>query len=1001
MTNFKTILSYSFRDLRRQKVRSILGIAGVMVSVALLTIVLFIADSISVSFIDYLTIDAGDQDMRISVRHYDTEPENRTSYFEFAEMSENIIQNIPKIEYCIPRFELFSQVNETADYNTTKTINVTHEVRVVGLNFTLENELGFGAFKKNEEPLEIERLDRFHFMVYETFNEITKLTEGDAFNFTIYYDNGTEFVNKNFTLIFDGTFDFELKFPGYYRGPTIIVSLETIYEMLGVQDYGGQCSILISTFEEGEIIYDIRDVETSYHNAKAIAEDVQYLIGFEYYIDLPKLEYLGFSEFLSVALSIIFVFISIVAMLIAGILINGILSTSVEERIREFGVFRTLGAHKVFNLLIVMGQGFLLCLIGTTLGVIFAIFGTQLMLAIVNAAIPELIGSFTAGGLVFSYSLNSILIAYIIGIIVSLAVSITPALKVMRLQIVEAINPYRREDVLYHLRKRASVNYKIILVGIILAGNGGFIYFVMPQLLVSMDFALIAGVLIAILLIFLIGLTLAGLGLMPVILNLVTNLFRPFAGKTIHVIKIFVNRFQRRNNNTVVMFAFSFSFVIFVSSLIGTLQAQVADTVRFNNGAYLVVRTTTFSSGGGDGGGGGLFGFGGGGLGGGGGGFGLFSDTTSPERIHISADIDPLSTLTTEFQQELMTIKGIERTSSVIASPNQLSQIYVEIGKEFDANISDYVGFQAHRINLYGIDENYKSTIFMEEVRFSEGDLSSFDKLFESDIDNCIISTAIAQSLNLRLGEEIRITITRGDEIEYVPFFIIGIADALPGFSRFKSSVTAASGGGVLISQENYVEYMDIPEPAWIDKIFIKLADDKIPLIDDIEEDIKNKYNSQYDFYVLNVVRSIENQVQAFRYINTLFQLITMTTVIICLFGLLAASYSTILERKKEIAIVRTLGLKGNQVNRLFIIESLIIMISSGTIGVLVGWLTAWLLTSNLTTFTDTKFSGSFPFDSLIFVYVLCTIVTLIGMFILLKRVRTGNIIEIYRETAI
>jgi len=991
MTNIKTIFSYSFKDLRRQKVRTILGILGVMVSVALLTIVLFLSDSISVSFVDYLTTDAGNQDIRISVRHYDTEPENRSSYFEYAEMSENILKNVSKIKNCIPRFELYSQVNETANYSTTATINVTRGARIVGINFTLENELGFGSFEKDEESMIIDGLELYHFMAYETFNEKLKLINGDAINFTIFYDNGTDWINKSINLIFDGIFDFEMKFPSNYRGHTIILSLETVFAMLGEVDYEGQCSQLICTFAEGEIIYDIRDVETSYFNAKAIAEDIQYLIGFEYYINLPKLEYLGFSEILSVALSIIFVFISIISMLIAGILINGILSTSVEERIREFGVFRTLGAHKIFNLFIVLGQGLILCLLGTTLGIILAIFGTQLMLAIANTLLSGLLSTFTAGGLEFSFSISSILISYIIGIIVSLMVSITPALKVMKLQIVEAINPYRREDVLYHLRKKSSVNYKLILVGIILASNGGFIYLVIPQLLLTMDFALIAGVLIAILLIFLIGLTLAGLGLMPVILNIVIILFRPLSRKLHNIIKIFVNRFQRRNSNTVVMFAFSFSFVIFTSTLIGSLQGQIADMQKINTGASLVVRTTTFSSGDG-GGGGGLFG---------GGGFALFSETNNPQGIHISNEIDPISTLTTEFQQELMTIEGIERTSSVIVSPNQLSQVYVEIGKEFDADIADYVGFQSHTISLYGIDEHYKSTIFIEEVKFSQGDISSFDKLFETDKNYCIISEAIAQSLDFRLGEEIRITFTRGDEVEYVPFFIAGIANTMPGFSRFKSSVSAANRGGVLISQENFIEYMDIPEPAFIDKIFIKLTVKKLPQIDQIEAEIENKFESNYDFYISNVERSIRNQEQTFRYINVLFQLITMTSVVICLFGLLSASYSTILERKKEIAIVRTLGLKGNNVNRMFIIEAFIIMISSGAVGVLVGWLTAWLLTSNMTTFTDLPFHSSFPFDSLFLVYGLCSIVTLIGMHILLKKVRTGNIIEIYRESGV
>ena len=74
--NIRTVLSYSFKDLGRQRLRTILGVFGVSISITLLTVVMFLSDSISVTFIDYLTTDVGDQDLTISVWHYDTEPQN-------------------------------------------------------------------------------------------------------------------------------------------------------------------------------------------------------------------------------------------------------------------------------------------------------------------------------------------------------------------------------------------------------------------------------------------------------------------------------------------------------------------------------------------------------------------------------------------------------------------------------------------------------------------------------------------------------------------------------------------------------------------------------------------------------------------------------------------------------------------------------------------------------------------------------------------------------------
>ena len=83
MANTILALKYAFKDLGRQKIRTVLGIVGVTISVGLLAIVLFLSDSIAVTFVDYLSVDAGDQDIVVTVRHYNGEPDNRSSYFEF------------------------------------------------------------------------------------------------------------------------------------------------------------------------------------------------------------------------------------------------------------------------------------------------------------------------------------------------------------------------------------------------------------------------------------------------------------------------------------------------------------------------------------------------------------------------------------------------------------------------------------------------------------------------------------------------------------------------------------------------------------------------------------------------------------------------------------------------------------------------------------------------------------------------------------------------------
>ncbi|MFX1595797.1 MAG: ABC transporter permease [Promethearchaeota archaeon] len=1002
MTNIKLIFKYAFLDLKKQKIRAILAIVGMLISIGLLTVVLLLSDSIAVGFVDYLSIDSGNQDAIITVRHYTGEPDNRSSYFDYKPIINTIQESTTTIEKFIPRMEIEGSVNISEGLNTTNVTNEVESCTISAINFTLENQLNFGAFVTPvyDELLDLYELPLNHCAIYYGFNDIIKYSEGDTIEINMELTLGNVTINCTKNLVIDKIFDFNLKWPVQYRYRNlIVVDINTLYYYFGYDLFIGKCSDLILTFKGSSSLYDIRNLESSKAIIKDIVSDIQIAIGInEYNIDLPKLRVLGWSEFLNVFIVIVFVFVSIVAMLISGVLINGILKTSVEERIREFGIFRTLGANKKYNLAIVLMQGFLLCNFGAISGIITAfIISRFVIIPFANTVISQ--STLAFGQIPFTFTWWSILMSYIMGISVGLIVSIAPALKVMRLQLIESIHPYRHEDTLYHLQKKATVNYKLILVGIILAFNGGFIFYIIPRIMVASDLSLFAGTLIAILLIFNIGLTLAGLGLIPLILRLVIELFRPFARKLHNVIRIFVFRYQRRNSSTIIIFALSFSFVIFTSSLINTLSAQLSAMTQLSYGSDLVIETTgweepedVFQ---------GPFG---------GGGFGMMASQGNSvngiEALKMQNKIDsinPTKIITTEFEESLMAIDGIEKVSSVLAKPYQLTQIYGEENKEFIAEIGDYAGLSTQEITLIGIDEEYPFTIKREFIEMTPRNIDyTFNSLFEENQPyKCIISEAISINMDLLVGDRVRIVIQRGDELEVYPFQIVGTAKSMPGFSQeFSGTRMAASMGGVLISHEVYIQILDIPPVPYLDKIFVKLREDKLSEAHNIEEDIDNLFHLDYNFGISNLARMLAQQRSAFFVLDTLFTLIALTTVFICVFGLLSSSYSTIIERYKEIGIVRTLGLKGREINRLFILESLIIMISSGTIGIIIGWLTSWLVTSQMMgTFLGMPNLIYVPWFNIILIYLLSFVMIFLGMKLLLRKVRKKKIVEIYRES--
>ena len=134
MTHFKLIFKYAFLDLRKQKIRSILAIIGVLISIGLLTVVMFLSDSISYSYVNYLTIEAGGVDIKIKVRHYNGEPEDRSSYFEYDEIIDKIQNASNDIKNFIPRMEVSGNVKISEGFHTS---NLTDEHTCLASNLII------------------------------------------------------------------------------------------------------------------------------------------------------------------------------------------------------------------------------------------------------------------------------------------------------------------------------------------------------------------------------------------------------------------------------------------------------------------------------------------------------------------------------------------------------------------------------------------------------------------------------------------------------------------------------------------------------------------------------------------------------------------------------------------------------------------------------------------------------------------------------------------------
>jgi ABC-type antimicrobial peptide transport system permease subunit len=947
-----------------------LGIFGIAVSIFLLTTVAFLTDSVSNSFTDFLTTDAGGQDINLSPRYY-SEQANISQFFEYQEVINKIQTNITEVEHFIPRMSQRVRVNNTYvgqqvyipeqtqsnDNTTTSNIESTYAgwTTLNALDIKLEESIKFGMFYNLASGLSLANgLPVNSCIITTEFAQNFNISVGNILQ--VYVSE----IKKTINLTVLSTYEHSLKFP-LYDYTNIVVDLAWWGNTLNLAkkqsnqfDWNGKASEMILRLRNRELVYDIRDIEGSESYVSGIGARILENLGLEKWdLEYPILENLGYSEFLTVGTQIIFIMISFIAMLISGILINGILTTSVEERIREYGINRVLGARKIYNLKLIVIQGILISVFGTSLGILLASLVAKFaILPFINSLIPA---GYLTNPVVFVAQPTSVLSSYAIGIGVSMFVSIFPALKVMKMRIVESINPYRHEEEVFKLERDSGGNAKLIIFGSLLAANGLFIYLIVPQVILSFEIGLIIGMMLATMLIFLVGVSLLAVGLIPLLIRFFLFVFKPLARKLDNIIRITIFRYQRRNMSTSILFVLSFSFIMFTTSIVEIQQNQIGGLIQFNQGSDIVVFPTSYT----------------------------------------------IQAPTIAFQKQLMEIEGIERSSALLASTHDLEQIYSEDAKSFSVQLGDYINFKSYDVHLYGIDKAYKDVVYSQEyMTFTEGKRDeAFAKVFMENETNIIISTALSNELGLRVGDITRLTFNRGDESEIAIATIVGVASQMPGLPRFKMNSYQASQGGVIIADFHYIEYFNIPggDNAYIDRVFVKVMDNHSPA--QIKQQIDNKFKDSYDVYVQDTKARIGDSEESFAIIKYVLTGILIGTVLIGLFGLISSSYSSVLERRREIAIIRTLGLYPSEVSRMFQLESLILLLASGGSGGIIGFLLAYLLTQNMVLFTESPSIFAIPWDIVGIIIGTSVIFLLLGMRGFLARLRKKNLIEIYRET--
>ena len=967
--------SYAMQDLKSQKVKTAFGVGGIFISILLLTIVGSLSDSMSYSYLDQATSQVGSADIMFSkVLEGDM---NFDPYFDQDLIENKLAGKIDAIDYFFPRILMFSQVSH-ADATLEYEI-ITKQLIFYGINTSLEQDSGTmgDLWICDEEYNPTDKVYKGpladgHCIVTRGTAKIFHLQVGD--NVTM------NFASNEEILIVDAIVDQDKRF-SMIENTLVITELPWAQEFL---NQPGKVNYVMASIKDRETVYDTRDIDGTTRKLRLIAEEIQEEIGFEYQVSLPKMMELEMSAQSAMSMTMMFSFITFFSMMITGILINSILSTSVEERVREFGIIRVLGGKRKFTIKMILSSGFLMAITGTLLGTAVG--------ALVAPSALEWYFKYYGGmqtPLEFIILPETILQSLLIGILITTSISVLPALKAGKTVIAQAIDPTRKSSGdEWHLKKEGSVNSKLMIFGLGIATIGILIFVLLPRILATGDMNLMNLLFIGLLMAVLIGLVFACIGFVPILERLIAQLFKPFIKRFYPVYRLSLSRYRRRNTGNVVMFALTFAFIFFISSMLEMRSENSAVMFEFQYGSDLV----------------------------------------------LSNDGNPMNNNSVDQRLlgELQMLPGIKSTAPILHNSLDVAKaaalifqiteegadmadisfedIYGTIPK-LEARVGDVGDYQDFYCNLLGMNESYVETIdnslLMWDAPSGSSD-ASLDKLWDQP-NSCILAKALADGLGItELGGSVRLTMYDPEYPEGYQnvslFTVVGISQGMPGVWNMRSSqMNLHIGAGVLLNMEDYVRVMawgDLSDPYMVvDKILINLIDNSYENLKDIQAYIRDFYGTDYKFIIDEAVSKIEYMQESDETSGQLMETILFFSIIVSLFGLIASMYSTLLERMFEIGILRAMGLKPYEVRSLFIAEAVTIMISSGSLGAIIGWFIAYLMNTVVSIITEMPASLAVSISTLLSTFLVSIAISVVGMYIITAKVKKWSIIDILRST--
>jgi lipoprotein-releasing system permease protein len=224
--------------------------------------------------------------------------------------------------------------------------------------------------------------------------------------------------------------------------------------------------------------------------------------------------------------------------------------------------------------------------------------------------------------------------------------------------------------------------------------------------------------------------------------------------------------------------------------------------------------------------------------------------------------------------------------------------------------------------NIYGIDIKKQKELFALDTKMDDGDLDDLLK----GADLIVMGKGLAKKMNVTTGDRVSVTTPEGSNLilKVAGIFSYGIS----AMDETRSYATISTVQKVLQK-----------EPSYITDLNVKLAD--VRAASTYKQKLQNELKDVYieDWETANASLLAGDKIR-----NVMTAVVCFTLLTVAGFGIYNIMNMNIINKMKDIAILKATGFQAGDITAIFLIQSVLIGIAGGIVGLCIGYGVSYLL---------------------------------------------------------